>query len=49
MLFRSLLLDYGAKVDVKDDEGMTPFQMASSGGHHEIAELLLEHGAVALP
>ena len=38
-----LLLSYGAKVDAKDKEGMTPFQLAAS---HRMRKLLLEHGAV---
>ncbi|KAH9015066.1 ankyrin repeat-containing domain protein [Lactarius hengduanensis] len=44
-----LLLSYGANVDEKDGEGRTPFQVASSNGHHETTKLLLEHGAVAQP
>jgi ankyrin repeat protein len=38
-----LLLSYGAKVDVKDEEGRTPFQLA---GCNEIAKLLLAYDAV---
>ncbi|KAH9069614.1 ankyrin repeat-containing domain protein [Lactarius deliciosus] len=38
-----LLLENGADVDAVDDEGRTPFQLASSGGYHEIAQLLLDH------
>ena len=41
-----LLLSYGAKVDEKDGEGKTPFQLAASD---EMAKLLLEHGAVPHP
>ena len=41
-----LLLSYGAKVDEKDKNGRTPFQLAASEGHDEITKLLLEHGAV---
>ncbi|KAH9037394.1 hypothetical protein EDB83DRAFT_2318587 [Lactarius deliciosus] len=44
-----LLLSYGANVDEKDEIGRTPFQVASSNGHHEMMKLLLEHGAVAQP
>jgi ankyrin repeat protein len=48
-----LLLNYGAKVDAKEDgygcSGWTPFQMAASKKHHRIMELLLEHGAVPPP
>ncbi|KAH9169397.1 hypothetical protein EDB89DRAFT_2099004 [Lactarius sanguifluus] len=43
-----LLLSHGANVDEKDGKGMTPFQVASSKGKHEMTKLLLEHGAVAL-
>jgi ankyrin repeat protein len=42
-----LLLSYGAKVDGKDGEGKTPFQIASKKGHHEIAKLLSEHVVVS--
>ncbi|KAH9018626.1 hypothetical protein EDB85DRAFT_2011487 [Lactarius pseudohatsudake] len=46
-----MLLSYGANVDEEDRRGMTPFQVASSKGRHEIrhemTKLLLEHGAVA--
>ena len=38
-----LLLRYGAKVDEKDEKGMTPYQLAKSD---EMRNLLLEHGAV---
>ncbi|KAF8256927.1 ankyrin repeat-containing domain protein [Lactarius quietus] len=41
-----LLLSYGAKVDEKDGEGRTPFQVAAS---NELKKLLLEHGAVPQP
>jgi hypothetical protein len=43
-----LLLSYGAKVDEKDEEGMTPFQLAGSHLERcdEIRQLLVEHGAV---
>ncbi|KAH9069631.1 ankyrin repeat-containing domain protein [Lactarius deliciosus] len=40
-----LLLENGADVDAVDDEGWTPFQLASSGGYHEMAQLLLDHRA----
>jgi ankyrin repeat protein len=38
-----LLLENGADVDIEDDKGLTPFQIASAGGHHKIAQLLLDH------
>jgi ankyrin repeat protein len=40
-----LLLENGAAVDVENDKGLTPFQIASSEGNHEIAQLLLDHRA----
>ena len=42
-----LLLSYGANIDEKDDKGKTPFQVASSGGHDEIMQLLLKQGALS--
>ncbi|KAN0136448.1 ankyrin, partial [Lactarius tabidus] len=39
------LLENGADLDVEDDEGLTPFQRASSKGHRWIAQLLLDHRA----
>ncbi|KAF8265681.1 ankyrin repeat-containing domain protein [Lactarius quietus] len=44
-----LLLRYGARVDEQDEEGRTPFQIASEEGYHEMMALLLEHGAVPPP
>jgi ankyrin repeat protein len=44
-----LLLSYGARVDEKDKEGKTPFQLASESRYDEITKLLLEHGAVPPP
>ena len=41
-----LLLSYGARVDEKDRDGMTPFQVAASKRYDEITKLLLEYGAV---
>ena len=43
--FLRLLLENGAHVDVEDDNGLTPFQIATSEGYHEIAQLLIDHGA----
>ena len=40
-----LLLDHGADVNVKDEDGETPLFCASNNGHKEIVKLLLEHGA----
>ena len=44
-----LLLSYGAKVDEKDDEGMTPLRLAVANEHEEMTKLLLEHGVVPQP
>jgi ankyrin repeat protein len=44
-----LLLSYDAKVDEKDGQGKTPFQVAESNGHDELTKLLVEHGAVPQP
>ena len=41
-----LLLSHGAKVDDKDGDGLTPFQVASSEAYHEMTKLLLEYSAV---
>ena len=43
-----LLLRYGAKVDEKDEKGMTPLQVVPSESrrHEEMTKLLIEHGAV---
>jgi len=38
-----LLLEHGANVHLADNEGMTPFQVASERDHEEITQLLSEH------
>jgi ankyrin repeat protein len=38
-----VLLENGADVDAEDDEGQTPFQIASSKGYHEMAQFLIDH------
>ncbi|KAI0249056.1 hypothetical protein BJV78DRAFT_1284306 [Lactifluus subvellereus] len=41
-----LLLTHGADVHIRDSLwGRTPFQRARLKGHHEVTQLLLEHGA----
>jgi hypothetical protein len=40
-----LLLEHGADVDVRQNEGLTPLHMASMKGALEVARVLLEHGA----
>ena len=39
-----LLLQYNADVHARDVQGQTPFQIASKNEHHEVMQLLLEHG-----
>jgi ankyrin repeat protein len=39
------LLDHGARVDTPDFQGQAPLQVAIDAGHHEIADLLRQHGA----
>jgi ankyrin repeat protein len=39
-----LLLEHGADVGVEDNKGRTPFYVALSKGHHDIAKLLSEYG-----
>jgi hypothetical protein len=41
----SILLDEGAKIDTKDEDGETPLVRASSAGHDLIVKLLLTRGA----
>ncbi|CAG0902692.1 unnamed protein product [Cyprideis torosa] len=40
-----LLLEYKAKVDVKDRNGCTPLLLATLNGRHSVVEVLLAHGA----
>ena len=40
-----LLLDHGAGVHIRGDGDVTPFQLATTYGHHDIAQLLLDRGA----
>ena len=40
-----LLLQYSADIHARDDEGQTPFMRAMAGNHHDIIQILLEHGA----
>eukprot|EP00160_Parvularia_atlantis_P021053 Unigene8966_Nuclearia_a/m.27450 Unigene8966_Nuclearia_a/g.27450 ORF Unigene8966_Nuclearia_a/g.27450 Unigene8966_Nuclearia_a/m.27450 type:complete len:176 (+) Unigene8966_Nuclearia_a:57-584(+) len=39
------MLDAGASVDARDDNGYSPLQAAASYGHAELLELLLKRGA----
>jgi len=40
-----LLLERGADVEAKDNDGKTALQYAAEGGYDEIMKLLREHGA----
>ena len=40
-----LLLQYSSDIHARDHEGRTPFMRATGKRHHEIMQLLLEHGA----
>jgi ankyrin repeat protein len=40
-----LLVDKGASVNARDDQGRTPLHQAASYGHKEVAELLIDRGA----
>ena len=42
------LIEFGAKVDVVDNAGMTPLHMASLNGSGECVEMLLEAGMVVV-
>ena len=41
----TLLIDNGADLNAKDEDGKTPLFYASSKGHKEIVEILINHGA----
>jgi len=40
-----LLLQYGADIHARDDEGRTPFMRATAKEYQDTMQLLLEHGA----
>lgn len=37
-----MLLRRGAKIDAKNDKGITPLHLAVSDGHEEVVDLLLK-------
>ncbi len=41
----SLLLDYGADLELEDGQGHTPLLWAAKRGHESIVKLFLDHGA----
>jgi ankyrin repeat protein len=41
-----LLLEHGAALEAKDNDGRTPLLLAAYGGHDAAVKMLLEHGAV---
>ena len=36
---------YGAKVEIADNDGLTPLHIAANEGHVEVVRELLQHGA----
>lgn len=44
----SMLLEYGAEVNVFDDEGNTPMHVAAAGGHVEVIRVLAKAGGAWL-
>jgi ankyrin repeat protein len=40
-----MLLEHGADVNARNKNGLTPFVLASQGGHEEIMHVLVQHGA----
>jgi len=40
-----VLLEHGADVEAKGNDGETALQIAAERGHDEVVELLREHGA----
>ena len=45
MSVKALLIGRGADVNVKNNRGQTPLDLAERRGHAEIVELLHQHGA----
>ena len=45
ILAMQLLMEYGADVNARDEEGETPSEFGSRFGQHEIVKLLPEFGA----
>jgi len=40
-----ILLEHGADATAKDDDGRTPFDLASSGGLEEVKDVFIQHEA----
>jgi ankyrin repeat protein len=40
------LVDRGADLGLRDEEGQTPFEQAASSGHAELAESLRSRGGI---
>ena len=40
-----LLVEPGANLDAKDEEGRTAFHVAAEYGYHDIAKMLSSHGS----
>ena len=43
-----MLLDYGARFDVRDDQGKAAVNFAARGGHMDVLQLLLRAGAMVV-
>ena len=43
-----LLLEHGAELETKDEDGRTPLSCAAGNGHEAVVKLLLENGAKKL-
>ena len=41
----TILIEYGAGINAKDNQGKTPLQYANKHNANEIAKLLILHGA----
>ncbi|KJW06705.1 ankyrin repeat family protein [Orientia tsutsugamushi str. UT144] len=41
-----LLIDYGADIDAKDDNGMTPIDYAAKSGNADVFNFLTEQSAL---
>ena len=40
-----LLINAGSKINIQDDEGLTPLHLAAKNGFLDVAEILIRHGA----
>ena len=47
VIVKTLVIEYGVDINIRDDEGFTPLQKATAFGHSNIVKFLLERGADA--